>query len=192
MNLEQLKKLIGSRIQLAPRVIHLDALGRELPPRDVIWILSDVSDKEVSIDEATELTLRTSFGRDIVHHFDTNRSKSIPGGMQFGFLILTQQMYIREHKITWQPCSRPGERVPPPPAPIAELWVDFHYPVTSGIHAKLEALGYRLGWVPLSRLPGLEFEGWERVVEADPHGMPTSFYLRRRPENEVLAKKRME
>ncbi len=71
MNLEQLKKLIGSRVQLAPPVIHLDARGGELPPRNVVWILSDVTDKEVRIDEATQLGLWTAFGRDIVHHYDT-------------------------------------------------------------------------------------------------------------------------
>jgi hypothetical protein len=68
MNLEQLKRLIGSRVQLTPPVIHLDPLGRERPPHNVVWTLSNVTDKEVRIDEVTQLGFGTTFGRDIVHH----------------------------------------------------------------------------------------------------------------------------
>jgi hypothetical protein len=192
MNLEQLKKNIGDRVQLEPPAIHIDALGRELPGRNEDWIISNVTVTEVQIREAKPLGLSTALGADVVHHFDTNRSRSIPGGLQYGFLILKQQMYIQNDKITYRPCSRPGERVAPLLAPIAEQWVDSTYPFTSGIQGKLEASGYRVAWVRASHLPGLEFEGWEKVVEKDRYGMPTSLHVRTRPENQVFVKKRQQ
>ena len=109
--------------------------------------------------------------------------------MQFGFLILMQQMYIRENVISWQPCSRPAERVAPPPAPIVERWVDLNFPATSGIHAKLEAAGYLDSWIHASRFAGLEYDAWELVIEPDRHGMPNSFHVRTKPENMVYVKK---
>jgi hypothetical protein len=190
MNLEQLKKNIGWRVQLAPSAIHLDALGRELPSRNEDWIIQSVDATEVRVEEASIPGLMTTFGADVVHRFDTNRSRSDAGGSQFGFLVLTQQMVIQQGKITYRPCSRPGEHVPPPPVTIVEQWVDFSFPIKSGIQTSLEESGYRVAWVNASRLPSLEFEGWEMVIEKDRYGMPSSFHLRTNPENMVFVKTR--
>lgn len=190
MNLEQLKKNVGFRVQLEPPAIHLDALGRELAGNNEDWIIASVTDSGVRLDESVALGLTTTIGKDAVHHFTSNPSRSIPGGIQYGFLSLTVQMFIQQDRITYRPCSRPGERVPPLPAPIAEKLVDFNYPKASGIQDRLEAAGYRVAWVRGSRLASLELQGWEVVAEKDAHGMPTSFHLRDRPENQVFVKKR--
>jgi hypothetical protein len=192
VNLEQLKKNIGNRVQLEPPAIHLDALGRELPGRNDDWIIESVTDTEVGIRDTQVLGLSTTVGRDYVHHWTSNPSRSTPGGLQYGFLTLVAQMYIQQDKITYRPSSRPGERVEPLLVRIVEQWVDFNYLIDSKIQAKLEASGYRVAWVHASRLPGLELDGWERVVEKDRHGMPTSFHLQTRPENQVFVKKRRE
>jgi hypothetical protein len=192
VNLEQLKKNVGWRVQLQPPAIYLDARGRELPCRDEDWIIRTVTATEVRLDEATELGLTTALGADIVHRFDTNRSRTLAAGPQYGFLVLGQQMTIQQDKITYRPCPRPGERVPPLPVPIVERRVELNYPVVSHIQPKLEASGYLVNWVGASRLPALEFDGWELVIESDRYGMPTSFYVQTNPENLVLVKKRRQ
>jgi hypothetical protein len=190
MNLDQLKKNVGFRVQLEPPAIHLDPIGRELPGRNEDWIIQRVTETDVRIDEATMLPLTTTIGKDSVHHFTSNPSRSVAGGLQYGFLSLTMQMFIQEDRITYRPCTRPGEHVPPLPAPIVEKRVDFNYPVASGVQKKLEAAGYRVAWASDSRLASLELQGWEVVVEKDRHGMPTSFHLRDRPENQTYVKTR--
>jgi len=188
MNLSQLKKNAGFRVQLEPPAIHLDVRGRELPGKNEDWIIGAVSDTEIHLNEAIPLGLTTKIGKDAVHHFTTNPSRSTVGGLQYGFLMLTVQMYIHENvRITYRPC-RPGERVDPSPTPIAQKWVDLQYPHASGIQEKLERAGYHLGWCPDSRLAQLELQGWDVVVENDRHGMPTTFHVRTHPENQVLVK----
>jgi hypothetical protein len=185
MNLEQLKRNIGWRVQLAPPAIYLDALGRELPHRGEEWIIKDVNATEVKLDEASILGLGTVLGPDVVHRFDTNRSL----GAQHGFLVLSQQMFIQQNKITFQPCPRPGERVPPPPpVTITEQWVNSDFPNTTGLTKELEAAGYRVSWVNVSRLAELEIAGWEKVIAKDRYGMPSSLYVKTNPENMVLVK----
>jgi hypothetical protein len=192
MNLEQLKKNIGYRVQLQPPAIHLDARGRELPTRNEDWIIQSVSDTEVRLDEADMLPLTTKLGRDYVHHFMSNPSRSLPGGVQHGFLVLLAQMFIQNDRITYQPCSTPGTRVSPPPVRLEEMAVDFNYPKASGIQDRLEMAGCRTAWVRASRLPALELEGWEAVIENDRHAMPTSFVIRGRgsQEDQVYVKTR--
>jgi len=190
MNLEQLKKNAGSRVQIEPPAIHLDSQGRELPGRNEDWIIARVTDSELQLNEAVELGLSTTIGRDAVHHFTSNPSRSVPGGVQYGFLNLMVQMFIQNDRITYRPCSRPGERVPPMPSPIVEKWVTFNFPAESGLQRKLEQTGFRVAWAMISRLPLLELQGWEIVVEPDRHGMPTSFHLRDSPENQVFVKHR--
>lgn len=190
MNLEMLKRNIGHRVQLEPAAIHLDAIGRELPGRNEDWLIVNVTDTEVRLHEASVMGLTTTIGKDGVHHYNSNPSRSTPGGLQYGLLMLTVQMYIQSGKISYRPCPRPGERMPPVPVQIAHKAVDFNYPNTSGIQRRLEADGWRTAWVRESRVPGLELEGWEIVVEMDRHGMPTSFHLPDRPENQVYVKTR--
>jgi hypothetical protein len=175
MNLEQLKRNIGWRVQLEPPAIHLDALGRELPVRNEDWIIEGVTDTEVRLDEATMLGLTTRIGKDSVHHFSHNAARTVPGGTQYGFLTLGLQMFIQRDVISYRPC-RPGERVAPPPAPIAEKSVDFNYPVASGLQQRLEAAGYQTAWGAEARLSTLvDLEGWEVVRERDRNGVQHSF-----------------
>lgn len=190
MNLDQLKKNVGYRVQLDPPAIHLDDMGRELPLKNEDWIVESVTDAELRISEATVMGLATKLGKDSVHHFTSDASRSIAGGIQYGFLTLTLQLYIQNGTITYRPC-RPGERVPPPPITHAQKWVDFKYPKDSGLQDRLEMAGYRVAWSRDSRLARLvELEGWEIVVEKDGQGMPTSFHLRDNPENQVFIKSR--
>jgi hypothetical protein len=107
---------------------------------------------------------------------------------QYGLLKLHVQMYIPHNAPIWyQPCVRPGERVPPPPVDIVELFVDFQYPVKSGVQKRLEEMGYRVSWANASRLASLELDGWEVVIEKDGQGRLRSFYLRDPRENQVLS-----
>lgn len=191
MNLGKLKTNIGWRVQLAPQAIHLDEFGRELPGKNEDWIIQTVTDDEVRLDEAVMLGLTTKLGKDHVQSFATNPARSMTGGVQHGFLKLHVQMYIPQNAPIWyQPCVQPGLRVPPPPVQLVELFVDFNYAANSGIQGKLEAAGYDVSWAALSRLPSLELNGWEVVVERDRQGRPTSLFLRDPRDSQVLVKRR--
>lgn len=191
MNLDKLKTNVGWRVQIAPPAIHLDEFGRELPGKNEDWIIHSITDDEIQIDEAAILGLTTKLGKDHVQSFATNPARSTPGGLQYGLLKLHVQMYIPQNGPIWyQPCVRPGERVPPPHVRIVELYVDFGYPVKSGIQQKLTDLGYDVSWASLSRFAGLELDGWEAVVERDRQRRPTSFFLRDARDPQVLVKRR--
>jgi hypothetical protein len=113
---DQLKKNQGWRVRLTPCAIHLDATGRELPTGNEDWIIVQVTGDEVRLDDASVMGLTTRLGLDAIASFTTDRSRSTPGGLQYGLLLLKVQMYIQSDRITYAPCMRPGERVPPPPA----------------------------------------------------------------------------
>lgn len=193
MNLKKLKGNIGWRVQLTPPAIHLDEFGRELPGRNEDWIIHNVTDTEVRIDENAILGRTYRLGLDhVIDSFATNPDRSIPGGLQYGHLKLAVQLYIPRTGDMWfQHCVRPGERVPPPPVNIVELFVDSEYPTKSGIQKKLEESGYRLSWANTSRLASAELDGWEVVIEKNDQGIPRRFYLRDSRDNQVLVKKRV-
>ena len=190
MNLELLRRNIGHRVQLEPAAIHLDAIGRELSNRNEDWVIANVNDSEIRLDEAAVMGLTTVIGKDGVHHYTSNPSRSTPGGVQYGLLMLMVQMYVKDGMITYRPCARPGERVPPVPVQIARTAVDGEYLKASGLQALQEAEGWRTAWCRESRLPTLKRQGWELVVESDSHGMPTSFYMPGVPENQVYVRTR--
>jgi len=190
MNWDQLKKNISYRVQLEPVAISLDDIGRELPLQNDDWLIQEVTDTGVRISNIRTGHVIT-LGKDHVHHFTSNPDRSIAYGLQYGFLTLLIQIYLQGNSFEIRPCSRPGERLPPPPIIIEKKWVDLMYPSDSGIQAKLESLGYRVAWCFDSGLARkVELEGWEVVVEKDLLGMPTSFYLRDKPENQILIKTR--
>src|SRR5260221_433438 len=112
---DQLRKNQGWRVRLAPVAIHFDATGRELAPRDEDWIIVQVTDDEMQLNEASVLGLTTKLGLDAIASFTTDRSRSISGGLHYGLLLLKVQMYVQSDGITYAPCTRPGERVPLPP-----------------------------------------------------------------------------
>jgi hypothetical protein len=111
---DQLKKNQGWRVKIAPTAIHLDPAGRELPTKNEDWIIVQVTGDEVRLDEASVMGLTTRLGPDAIASFTTDRSRSTPGGVHYGLLLLKLQMYIQSDRITYTPCMRPGERVPPP------------------------------------------------------------------------------
>jgi hypothetical protein len=112
---DQLKKNQGWRVRIAPAASHLDPAGRALPPKNEDWIIVRVTGDEVVLDEASVMGLTTKLGLDAIASFTTDRSRSTPGGLQYGLLLLKVQMYIQSDRITYAPCMRPGEPVPPPP-----------------------------------------------------------------------------
>jgi hypothetical protein len=190
MNLEQLRKNQGWRMQLQPPAIHLDDRGRMLPHRDDDWIFEVNGDgsaldiwafeegqddgKPLDLGKAKLVGLVTTIGKDVVHRFDSDRSR----GTEFGFLVLNQQMFIQAGRIFFRPCPRPGERVePPPPAEIEWLAVTADYLPKSGILEKLDLSGFEVNGIRESRLAELELDGWELIVEADNKGRLRSFYL---------------
>jgi hypothetical protein len=191
MNLEQLRKNAGWRVQLEPPAIHLDALGKELPMRNEDWIIVSVTDTEIRLDEATVMGLTTRIGKDSIHHFSHNASRSVSGGIQYGSLLLGLQMTIQNDVITYRTCPRPGERVAPPPAPIAEKCVDYNYPRVSGLQERLEAAGYETGWCTDARLSTVvELEGWEVVRERDRNGVFICFRHKGRDTDAVFVKRK--
>ena len=188
MNLEQLKKNRGWRMQLHPPPFHLDDRGHELPHRDIDWLFAVTSDNKalnlwdfrigssgqpLTLDEAKLVGLDTTIGSDIVHRFDSDRSR----GDEFGFLVLNQQMYIQRARITFRPCWRPGERVnPPPPIEAQRIEVSSDYLWKSGILANLESQGYEVHGIRETRLADVELDGWELVVESDADGRLRTFH----------------
>jgi hypothetical protein len=176
MNLNKLRSNVGWLFKLQPPAIHLDREGRELPYRDEEWLLREVSaDGETfTLGDLKIAGLSTLIGADVVHHFDTDRSR----GTRHGLLMLKQQMFIQADTITFRLCSRPGERVNPlPPMEVERVPVSFDFLHKSGVQQRLEAAGFEVNGVIALRLAELELKGWERVVVSDTHGRPTLYYV---------------
>jgi hypothetical protein len=189
MNLAQIKKSLGQRVQLVPIACRLDSLGRELPHINDTWLISEVAEEGVRI-ENPRTGHFTVLGKDHIHHFTTNPDASRVAGVPHGFLTLLVQLYLQGPKLWITPTPRPGESVPPPPARITEKVVDFGYPKDSGLQARLAAQGYQLAWCFEPRLTRkTELEGWEVVAEADASGQHTTYRLRDRPADQILVMK---
>jgi hypothetical protein len=190
VNFDQLRNNVGWRMRVTPQAIHLDEYGRELPGENEDWIIRSVSATAIEVEDAGFLSRIVRLGRDHIHSFATDPQRDGAGGVHYGMLKLYVQMYISPVPPVWyEPCVRPGERVPPPLSQIKELFVDFQYPVKSAIQQKLTDAGYRVAWVREVHLPGLELDGYEVVVEPDRQGKPTSFHLRNpNNDNQVLVK----
>jgi hypothetical protein len=189
MNLEQLKKNKGWRVQLVPIASRLDEDGGELPQEDDDWIIEDVSPTGVRIFNVRtqhQLTL----GADHIHNFTSNPQRS-RSGAQYGFLTLNVQVFIERKGCSVRPNSRPGEPVKPRVQEIADKWVDSRYPRDSGIQKKLEAEGYRLAWCSETNLSRkVDLEGWELVIEPDAQGVRSKFRIKDRPADQTLIKTR--
>lgn len=187
MNWEKLKTNVGWRVQLAPPAIRLDALGRELPARNEDWLIQEVTDTDLRLDESVVMGLMTRIAKDSIHEFSHNAQRSVPGGLQYGFLTLKLQMTIQNAVITHRPC-RPGERVAPPPPPLTEDLVEFNYPSASGLQKRLESAGCRVHWSAERHVRTRELEGWEIVREPDSHGLLHSFRCPGRDGDLILMK----
>lgn len=78
----------------------------------------------------------------------------------------------------------------PPPAP-SDKWVDFRYPVDSGLQQRLEAEGYDVAWCFDSRLARkTELEGYEVVVDRDAEGKEWIIRLHDNPSDQTLVKRK--
>jgi hypothetical protein len=113
VNLHQLKKNIGQRVQLEPIACSLDENGRERREADD-WIIQDVSNDTIRISNvrAGHVTL---LGKDHIHHFISNPDRSREGP-KYGFLVLNVQIFLQGDRLWLRPTSRPGEAVSPQPA----------------------------------------------------------------------------
>lgn len=190
MNWDQMKKNVGSRVQLVPTACRLDEHGRQLPVKDDEWIISDVSNDGVRISN-TRTSHTTTLGRDHIHHYTSNPDGS-QSGIRRGFLTLNVQLFMQGRDLQVRPNARPGEAVKPPTIDVIETIVDFQYPLQAGLQAKLEKEGYRLAWCLDSKLARLvDLEGWEVVLERDEKGVVRRFRVKDRPSDQILIKKRI-
>jgi hypothetical protein len=187
MNLEQMKRNVGCRVQLKPKACRLDDSGRELPGIDDDWIIEEVSASGVHISNV-RTNHAITLGSDHIHHFSTNTDRS-RFGIRHGFLMLNVQAFIQGNKCWVRPNARPGESVKPHVEEIIDKWVDIRYPFDSGLQQKLDAAGHRVAWCSdtiLSRK--VDLEGWEVVVEPDARGVRTRFRLKDQPAHQTLIK----
>jgi len=187
MNLEQLKRNKGWRVQLVPIANRLDEEGRELPPENDDWIIEEVSASGLRMMN-TRTQHQLTLGADHIHHFVTNPHRSI-GGIQYGFLVLHVQVSMDRKGCSVHPNARPGESVRPQPIENVEKWVDLRYPFDSGIQQRLESQGYTVKWCRDDKLSRkIDLEGWEIVVEPDDRGIRSTFRIEDRPTCQTLIK----
>jgi hypothetical protein len=115
LNYEQLKKLVGTRVQLVPVAHRLDDAGRLLPRIDDDWIVDSVVREGIRIANPRAGQFKL-LGLDQIHSWTSNPDR-VEGGHQHGFLMLKVQLTIKRDKIVITPNSRPGESVAPPEPP---------------------------------------------------------------------------
>ena len=188
MNWDQMKKNVHARVQLSPTPHRLDEYGRKLPSIADDWIIEEVSADGVRIKNSrTHHT--TTLGKDHIYDYVSNPDRS-KGGIKHGFLTLKVQIFLNANDLWMTPTARPGEPVEPPPVTIVERWVDAGYPARSGLQVRLEGAGYSVAWAHDERLPELELQGWELVIERDAAGVLTRFRFDRVGPHQSLIKKK--
>jgi hypothetical protein len=178
MNLDQLKKSVGFRVQLVPIACRLDEHGFELPQIDDDWIIEDASPAGARI-RNTRTDHVTVLAPDHIHHYTSNPGRS-RGGLTYGFFTLLIQIYLQGPNLRITPNPKPGERVPPNVPQIVEKWVDLNYAFDSGLLKKLQDEGYAVRWAIDKHLArALDLDGWQIVIEPD-QGVLTKFRVRDR------------
>lgn len=189
MNLRELKKNSGVRVQLQPTAIRLDENGLELPTIDDDWTIVAVGENTINLSNIRSSHIAT-LGNDHVHHYTTNPGRS-QSEMKFGFLTLHVQIYLQRENLWIRPTLRPGERLAPPMVTVAERVVDFSYPTDSGLQQRLEAEGYKLSWCLESRLTrATELNGYMVVIDKDGDGNLLSYRCKDPRDDQILVKKR--
>lgn len=192
VNREQLQKNVGYRVQLQPVPIRLDVLGREIGSIDGDWIIQPFTGDDIVRLLSIDTNHLAELGFDNIHHFTSNPGRS-KGGLQFGFLTLTVQMYIEGPNLRFAPTLRPGERLSTVVPEIHDITVDFKFPMDSGIQRRLEGEGYTVSWCSESRLARLiEIDGCEIVIALDRKGTLCRYRLKDRRDDQVLIKKRRD
>jgi len=189
MNLEQLKKNVGHRVQLSPVACRLDTYGLPLPEVSEDWLIETVTDEQICLSKTTGHVL--ILGKDHVHHYTTDPQRSL-GPIKYGFLTLLVQPFICGDNVWVKPTVRPGEALPPPRVTITDKIVQFTYPTDSGLQRQLEQFGFRVHWSRESQLPmRIESEGWEAVIEPDSAGRLFRFRVKDGRDDLILLKKRV-
>jgi hypothetical protein len=192
MNLAQLKKAHGQRVQLIPVACRLDDLGRQLPEVNDAWLIDQVTDEGVHVSNPRTGHI-TVLGRDHIHHFTSNPDASRFAGVPHGFFTLLVQVYLQGPRLWIVPTPRPGKAVPPPAPRVSEKLVDLRFPSDSGLQAHLEAQGYQVVWSLETRVSRrVELEGWEVVTEPDGSGGFNTYRVRDRPADQILIKRRAQ
>ena len=96
MNLQQLKKSVGHKVQLQPIARVMDGSGHELQAPDDDWLIEDVRNDYVQL-----RNLRTAdvvkLGKDHIHHYSSNPQRST-GEAKYGSLILNVQIVLEAGK----------------------------------------------------------------------------------------------
>lgn len=185
MKKDQMKKNVGTWVQLVPTPLRLDPHGLPLTSTDDDWFVERLSDAGVVIKNPRTGHV-TELGEDSVHHWHSNPGRT-RGETRYGFLVLNVQVYIQGDTIRIRP-TRPGEPLPAQSPEIVTKSVDLKYPSDSGILGRLEAEGFKLSWVRPERVAGLvDGKGWELVIEPDRYGKLAKF---RGPGGLVLIKHR--
>lgn len=190
MKRDQIIKNDGARVQLEPPARFLDANGVEqLPTRNDDWIIHAADETGLRIQNVYS-DHATTLAYDHIHHYTSNPDRS-RGGIQYGFLTLHVQIFIRGVNLSIRPNGRPGEPVDPPEVEIGDKWVDFRYPADSGLQQHLEAEGYEIGWCDeRKRARRLDLEGCELVFVRQRSGALVSLRCASQPSHLVLIKKR--
>jgi hypothetical protein len=110
MNWDQIKKSINMRVQLRPKAAKLDSMGDELPREDLYWIITNVLEEGILIQNSGYTVI---LAKDHIYSFTSNPGRSGPNG-PYGFLILKVQIFVQPGKKPWiEPCLRIGEPVSP-------------------------------------------------------------------------------
>jgi hypothetical protein len=187
MNLEQLRKNTGRRVQLVPPAQDIDESGLHAVPVDDDWIIVEVRDEGVRVSNV-RTSHATILGKDHIYSFSSNPNRSA-GGLEYGFLILHVQIFMRGMDTWVRPNTRPGSPVEVI-ATIVDKWVDINYPRDSGLQLRLESAGYRVAWCFESKVVRkTDIDGWEVAIEPDSSGQASRFHLKDLPENQILIKK---
>jgi hypothetical protein len=189
MNWDKITKAANRRIELQPRACFLDAMGRELPEVSDDWVISNPTPDHITVTNTrTQHVMR--LGKDHIHHFTSNPLRS-PDGNDHGFFTLLVQIYIQGDAVSFRPCLRPGEKLPPvPPIEIEDKWVDQFYPSAANLAHKLGVDPQMLAWCRESRVPSLVAGGnAEIALERIDAGRMCRLRLRDSPEPQMLIRR---
>ena len=187
MNLQQLKRNVGTRVQLVPNVCYLNEFGAERSRIDDDWIIQAIDDEEIQI--SNDSGYFVILGKDHIHHFTSNPHRS-RSEITYGFLTLLVQIFIQGNNVKIQPTLRPGEAVSPLSLTVQDKVVNISYPEDSGLQKRLNGIGYKLFWSTEKNVHRrVDVEGWELVVEPDGRGGLASFRFKDRIDDLVLLKK---
>lgn len=111
MNLDQLKKNLGQRVQLEPAACRLGNDDKELDLINDDWILDEASNEYLRISNIRTQHI-VKLGKDHIHHYTSNPNRA-EQGFKYGFLTLNVQIFLKGADSWVRPNAKPGERVSP-------------------------------------------------------------------------------